>query len=93
MSVYSDNLPIVPESPDEFAYIVDPETGYHYDTAYNMETASNYIIDWGYIAVAVQDQPTYPELYANGENDEILTKTELQEAFDRLRDIYLDCWG
>ena len=91
--MYADNLPLVPDDPGIYAYIIDPESGEHFDTTYSMEATESYVLASGFIAVAVQDQPRYPNLYASGEDTEILTTEVLQAAFDHWREMYLDYWG
>ena len=85
--IYADNLPIFPEDDDAFAYIIDNETGEFHDTAYNFESAINYIQSGEYTAVAIRD-------WLWGHDGSIrATTTEVQAAFDRERSLYLDCFG
>ncbi len=83
---YADNLPLVPEHEDAFAYIVDIETGEHVDTAYNFDTAINFIQNGPFVAVAIKDW-----LWRDGGLRAPLN--EVQDAFDHERRLMEDCFG
>ena len=52
---FADNLPLIPEDADAFAYIVNVKTGRVEDVAYNFDTAINYIQELRFIAIAIRD--------------------------------------
>jgi len=84
---YADSLPLVPEHDDEFAHIVNIATGEHVDTAYNFDTAINYIQDGEHVAVALRDWTWLHDGTLRA------TQAEVQAAFDRERRLFEDCFG
>lgn len=97
------DLPLIPQSENTVAFIIDIETGEVVDEAYNYETAINYIGDLTHIAIAVQDEVhwcrTWPLearetcSYCETYGPVIRTREALQAAFDHERAVQADCFG
>jgi len=77
--------PVFPD-PEDFAYILDADTGEYVDTVYNFDSAISYIQDLEHVAIAARDWLWYDGTLR-------ATKAELQEAFNDERRLQEDCFG